>query len=332
MRVVVVGGGLAGTLLVQRCLERGVDALTWIDQRGPRASDVPCALVHPFVGRSFQPRPGLAEAWRASRDWLEALPEDALVHRAPLRRWLDDNPAASRLERSWNAHRNAIEGLVRGSSGSTGGARWLAYEPAFGVALGPTVAALTADLCRQGIERVAAQVRALHSAGAQWRLETDAGDVHAEAVLVAAGRGTAALLSRWCPTVELAGYAGSLRHAPASEPLPWFHVDGGHLCSTRGVVAWGSTYSAVANGVEPDPGPALDALETRLRRRLDWPHGADVRVWSGVRTVEVRSREPWAGKVGRGLFVLSALGSKGGLWTPWLAARVVAELVAERER
>jgi len=348
MRVAVVGGGLAGTLAVQQCVARGVADVRWIDAAGPRASDVPCALVHPFVGRSFQLRPGLAEAWRASRAWLEALPPAAHVHRAPLWRWLDENHGASRLERSWNAHRPQIETLVRGWSGGTADGAWLAYEPAFGVALGPAVTALTSALAARGVCRSAGRVLDLQAEGAGWRVLTTEGDLSVDAVLVAAGRGTAALMASHCPGVGLADYAGALRFAPVEAPLARFHIDGGHLCSTRQVAAWGSTYRVLAAGEgdsgpaidaahrgarvaaeagEGDPGPALDALEARLRRREDWPVAGEVRTWAGVRTVEPRRREPWAAQVRPGLFVLSALGSKGGLWTPWLAVRLVDDLV-----
>lgn len=323
-RVAVIGGGLAGTLIVQACRSRGVASITWFDgSSGGRGSDVPCALVHPFVGRSFQPQGDLAEAWRCSRVWLEQLPEEARVHRAFVRRWLDPRHGGDRLERSFAQHREVVDAMVTSMEGETAGQRWIEYGPAYGFALGDTVTALGRRLQAAGITPVPTFVQRLEPSGSRWRLHTTAASmIEVDTVFVAAGLGTYALVQPWSTGVALRAYEGTLCLAEAP-PLERFHIDAGHLASSRTHWAWGSSYRALDRSDDGDSHAQLAALTTRLfGRACEVSPPAAAVTWSGVRVALERSRGPWARELRPGLFVLSALGSKGGLWGPWLAQRL----------
>ena len=66
---VVIGGGLAGALAAEVLHRRGARVRV-VQGQGTRASDAPCAIVHPFVGGSFAPRPNVEQAWRAAQAWF----------------------------------------------------------------------------------------------------------------------------------------------------------------------------------------------------------------------------------------------------------------------
>ena len=100
--VVVIGGGLAGVLAAEVLSRQGA-VVRVIERGGRRASDAPCAIVHPFVGGSFAPRPNVEAAWLASRAWFSARPR--FVRREVVRRHLPRSkagPSHARIIEAWS--------------------------------------------------------------------------------------------------------------------------------------------------------------------------------------------------------------------------------------
>lgn len=328
MRVAVLGAGLAGAHVVSAWAERGVSDIVWLDAANrARASDVPCAMVHPFVGRSFQPTPGLGLAWQAARTWLEALPGIAACHRARVRRWMDPVLGGERLERSYARHREELIAMVeRSSAGHSDGTPWVEYEPAYGLSLAGAVSAMTLQLRAQGMPVIDAEVETIDADGDRWRVcRKDGGEHDVDVVVVAAGEGSERLVRPWASDLRLRRVAGVLRVSPGA-PLERFDIDGGHLASSRAMHAWGSSYGTSEVPDLVAAGQQLDAIEQRLRRRRDGWSPPQAVTWTGVRVVNERTRAPWAEILRPGLAVLTALGSKGSLWTPYLAQRLVDAL------
>ena len=151
VEVAVIGGGLAGTLLVRALTAQGVDDLVWFDadDRG-RGSAVPCALVHPFAGRSFQPRPGVFEAWAETDRLFTEFTDAGRVRRAVLRRyWGGDGGQRLRASWSkWSAHvRTGLQRTLSFDVTETS----IAYGPVFAFEPGAVIDAVRDSLAAQGV-------------------------------------------------------------------------------------------------------------------------------------------------------------------------------------
>ncbi len=101
--VIVVGAGYAGCCVVAALQDRGVEHLGWIDRGGAKSSDVRVALVHPFAGRSFAPRPDVPAAWTAARAFVASLGPQLGALERPVHRFATEADAR-RLERSLSEH------------------------------------------------------------------------------------------------------------------------------------------------------------------------------------------------------------------------------------
>jgi glycine/D-amino acid oxidase-like deaminating enzyme len=323
--IAVIGGGLAGAAVVDALVERGVGPLVWLAPADDAAAScVPCALVHPFAGRSFQPRPRVFEAWVESCAFFERWAEAAAVHRALLRRrWGGESGA--RLRASWQRCSPAITAALGEDFVIEQGDDEIVYGPVFAFEPAPLVAALAQRAVAAGVSMRAAKVEALTGVGETWSLRLGEGSLKARHVVVAAGAGTPGLLGEAAGRLEL--HAGTLRVAGRA-PLPAFVVDRGHLASSARTWAWGSSYAPPGASPGDD-----DAYFAGLRARLA-ETAADVgegRRWSGIRLVDRSTRLPWVETLRRGLHVFSAFGSQGGLWIPAAARHLAAQWVARGE-
>jgi glycine/D-amino acid oxidase-like deaminating enzyme len=328
-QVVVVGGGLAGTMLVAELRRRGLRGVVWIDAGGgERGSDSPCALVQPFAGRSFQPRPGLFEAWAQARNWLESLDASAEVHAARLRRRIHEDATGRRLWTSWQRHETELRAGFPGTihvDRDPDGVTVIDYGPVYAVSLRAAVAAMRARLEAEGLVPWRGGVERIAAISGGFRVErTAASPIGTTQVVVAAGAGSRALLAPWADTTALEHVEGVVVSGPAP-PLASFVVDGGHVLSTRQRVGWGASYRSRDANDDRDHTTQLQALEARLRPCVaTWPESTSA--WLGCRVVSRTTRTPWIASPQPGLWVFTAFGSQGGLWIPGAARRLAAQL------
>ena len=259
MRVAVVGGGLAGSLLALELAARGLEV-----QLMDRGLDGATALSYGAVAAWAAPPTPLGRRMRgAPRLWRELQQRHGAL--GWTRRWL-------RLNR----------------------AGWLGRLPlpCGQVEAGPVLAALPAVLQRQGVRCVPVTVQALVPVAQGWRLEfSDGSALEAPVVVLAAGaacrRLCTALDSRlrisWAGVLELdrwpPGYRRQQlrlparferlaleRRAPQLEQEQWV-VD-------PGLVPWGTTalvgqISLVRPGLELGDPPNPERMEQRLRQGLE---------------------------------------------------------------
>jgi len=324
-RLTVIGSGLAGTLLVRALTSRGAGPITWLGRVDTASgSSVPCALVHPFVGRSFAPSPDLAEAWRVSSRWAEDLPSSCAVHRAPMQRVAGDDRGGDRLRRSWERHHEQLSAEMRAAftlppPPDGGRPRMFTYGPTFALDLPAAIRWCQAQLTVAATDAEVARLEALQLG---WRVHLEGGDAFTtREVVVCAGAGARGLLRAHTDTGHLEHVEGRLVHQEG-EPLRTFTIDRGHVASSATRVAWGSSFRSCDRPGADDAEAQLHAIESRLAAHCPTlPRLGDASVWSGVRVVDKQSRRPWIETVGQGLHVFSAFGSKGVLWIPLLAER-----------
>lgn len=317
--VVVVGGGLAGVLAAEILYARGHDVRV-VDRPGRRASDAPCAIVHPFVGGTFAPRPDVEEAWLTSRAWF--LAREAFVREEIVRRHLPPTKPGNRLLESWPK----VDALARRLFThvvSPTAERDVEYGPVLAVDLQRLLASERRAQRERGIAWFEGDVVALEPGGDAWRVRMDGGGCwSASTVVVAAGVGAVPLLRRFADVGGLARAEGTLAWSEGVLPGP-FLIHGGHASGAPGRLAWGATYRML-DGDPRCPRRALAEIDARLRAvGAPLPPLEGARRWTATRLVDTRTRTAWVRQHAPGLWSMCAFGSQGCLWGPWSAGRLV---------
>lgn len=317
--VVVIGGGLAGVLAAE-VLHRDGCEVRVIDEGGRRASDAPCALVHPFVGGSFAPRPHIETAWEAAAAWFGG--RDRFVRSEIVRRHLPRTRAGERLLRSWPQVEPLARRLFEHVVGPTE-SRFVEYGPVMAVDLAALLEAERASQVRAGIHWYSGRVRQVLPRGARWSLELDGGAQWSSSrVVVAAGAAARGLLRPFADVSTLARAEGSLAWSDGSLPGP-FRIHGGHASGAPSRMAWGASYRML-EGDGRDPERSMLDIDARLRAvGAPLPALSDARRWTATRLIDTRARTPWVAEHAPGLWSMCAFGSQGCLWGPWSARRLV---------
>jgi len=345
-RCAVVGAGLAGAAAAASLARRGWQ-VTVLDQAGmpaAGASALPAGLLAPHHSPddtllSRLSRCGVRMTLQYAREFL---PEGddwrftgVLEHRpGSTPRSLGQAPEAARVwTRDADAALKAQAGLANGQS-----AYW--HELAAWIRPAALVRAWLSE--RRVTWRGNSSVVRLARHGNTWQLVDAAGVVMAEAELVvlAAAHGNAALLDGRLPLHPVRGQVSWSLHRPG-QALPSFPVNGhGHFiprATVEGGTAWlcGSTYGR--GDADRSPREAdhqsnfgkLAALLPRIAQQLA-PAFSDgsVQAWTGVRCASA-DRRPYVGEVEPGLWVSTAMGSRGltfaALCGELLAARLHGE-------
>ena len=345
-RCVVVGAGLAGAAAAASLARRGWE-VTVIDQASTPAagaSALPAGLLAPHHSSddtllSRLSRSGVRITLQYAREFL---PEGddwrftgVLEHRpgTPMRS-LD---GAGEAARAWTGDADAAHKALAGLA---------ADEPAYWHELAAWIRPAALVRAWLGEPRVSwrggAGVARLARNGDTWRLFDRHGALLAEAELVvlAAAHGTAALLDGRLPLHPVRGQLSWAPRRPG-DTLPPFPVNGnGHFipqATVEGATAWlcGSTYERG----EADRSPRdadhqanlakLGALLPQVAAQLA-PAFRDgsVQAWTGVRCASA-DRRPYVGEIEPGLWVSTAMGSRGltfaALCGELLAARLHGE-------
>ncbi len=337
----VIGAGLAGAAVAASMARRGwhVQVLDAAGSPASGASSLPAGLLAPHVSPddsllSRLSRSGIrmtlhhAAQWLAADDWRET---GVLEHREEAGRLLPSASSAQHLQ--WSASADAghkRQAMLPDDSPALWHARAGWIKPA---------AVVRACLDQPGVEwRGNSRVAQLRRDGDVWQALDESGGLLAQAqlVVVAAAHASAALLPRELVLQPVRGQV-SWALQQAGQQLPPFPINGaGHLIShvtVPGGDAWlaGSTYVRD----ELDTTPTMEeqaANQERLRvlapaiaSQLDAAFNAQqVQSWTGIRCASA-DRRPLVGQVEEGLWLSTAMGSRGLTF-----ALLCAELMAAR--
>lgn len=329
-RCAVVGGGLAGAAAAASLARRGwqVQVLDAAERPAAGASGLPAGLLAPHQS----PDDNLLS--RLSRAGVRATLQqaDTLLAAGP-----DWSPTGV-LERRIDDDRPPPHESVW-TRAAAGGDWW--HEQAAWVRPG----ALVEAWLRQGgiVWRGGCAVSALERNGAHWSVRGAGAAVLAEVdlVVVAAAHASARLLGDRVTLHPVRGQVSwsTARALPAGTPSHPVNGNGHfvpHVPMPAGD-AWlcGSTYGRGETTLEAR---AEDHLANLDRLRVLLPHVAaalapvfmrgEVRAWTGVRCAS-QDRRPLAGPVENGLWVVTALGSRGLTFSVLCAELVAARLHGE---
>ncbi len=353
----IIGGGLAGLLCAEAMCERGMDAaaIHILDAGGPRASENPGALLHALPGRSLFPRDGTMDAFthavRWATRWRARMP-DAIWRGAMIRPDFGEDRGQRTLDtfeqaRRDDAYPDIFEGVAltgeearaHAPAGMRSPERFVRYGPAFCVLLREVCAALRDRLIDEGVHWHKSRATHIEHYEGCWHIHHDATPLASDRVVLAIGPG----LVRWFPNAPLRVNGGELLVASPPEnaaPLKAAISGGGHIAPRPdGCWVYGASYLRPQEDAE-DP-TALDAFARSDEEAIAQIHeligrfyppvtqAKEITVWRGRRCVYLTDHQPLVGAVpgaDKGLYVLSALGSKGLLWTPYAAHRLAAVL------
>lgn len=331
--VAVVGAGIAGAS-VARALIAGGARVTVIEAERPGAggSGFPAALVTPRLDAGDALIAGFhAQALERARALYSALP-DAVIAEGVLQ--LEQAPRdAARFDKIAAQDAWPVGAMTRldaeaasdrlGEAVQAGG---LLMQGA--MALRPS-AVLEPWLA--GAERLTARVAALLPQGEGWRLiDADgAAVVEAEAVVLTAGWGNAALMSDIAPNLPLAPVAGQADwvEGPTTPPVAW----GGYAVPTGSGLLFGATHDRG----QTDLAPTAEASARNLATLAAALPGLAVKVEAADAVQNrkaVRATTPdrlpiCGGLALPGLYALTGLGSRGFCVAPLLAEDLAAQIL-----
>ena len=195
-------------------------------------------------------------------------------------------------------------------------------------------------LCRALLEnadiRYGVTVSGVTADGEKWLIETDAGNITADKVVMATGAGLQGftlnnLTKGWLdPYLDFQVTAGRVSHLPPSAfpNLKAAVSFGGYMARAKdGVLALGATFD---RDLDADNLPEINNSAHAANRDLlpeSLRHEAgDIEEWQGRVSLRLATtdRQPIAGEVQKGLYLLAALGARGMVTAPLLGEHVAA--------
>lgn len=352
--VVIVGGGLAGTLAAWQLMAAGQRGVVMIDAHDPRrASAAPRAMAHLYAGRSFQPRARLFEAFEASnallRAWRAVAP-GGVLEMPMVRLLVEGDRSSDQLLTSWLKHKEASpedDTIARWSPTQVAEALpWLkpsagalVYGPAWSVALGEVIPAVQEALVARGMVRRDAHVEGLTRTSSGWRAQLRAKDAQAdptphgaplqgapewlEAERVVLSPGFA--MGSWFPALQGSMVGGELWTVALEAPLSGLALcssAGGYLAPGDGELTLGATRWPGERWASRDDEEARGALLAKAARLSPLPLSRRPgRLWRAARWIFQGDRIPLTGELPEapGVWLLGAFGSRGLQWGPWAA-------------
>ncbi len=342
---IVIGGGLAGAAAAAALAARGwqVQVVDAASEPASGASALPAGLMAPHLSGddnllSQLSRHGVAATWRHAQallhegtDWRGT---GTLEHRVRSNRGVPARPVGDD-----DGHRDATP-AQRTAASLTEDAVAIWHPRAAWIR---PAALVRAWLAHPAITwRGAIRVADLQVIGSRWRvLDAQHHEVgQAALVVIAAAVGSAPLAGQRLDLHAVRGQISWGLQSPA-HALPAFAINGnGHLLShipTADGLAWisGSTYGRGDTATDEraqdhaDNLARLRTLVPALAERLAPAFAPDrVRGWSGVRCAST-DRRPLVGELAPGLWVSTAMGSRGLTFAALCAQLLVARLHGE---
>lgn len=341
-RCAVIGGGLAGAAVAASLARRGwqVEVLDAASEPAAGASSLPAGLLvaHQSPDDSLLSRLSragvrmtLAQAAGLLREGVDWAATGVLAHRPDAAAALPARPPPE-LD-VWS---RVATPELKEQAGLAAASPALWHEQAGWIR---PAALVRAWLAHTGVRwRGGTPVAGIAARAGGWCLQDRAGDELAEAelVVIAAAHASASLLPVPLPLQPVRGQV-TLSGAEGAGPLPPFAVSGNGHFLPRVPLAGGTTWVCGATFDRDDTDLAVRPQDhagnlARLERLLPgvaarltplFASGA-VRAWTGVRCASA-DRRPLVGELAPGLWVSTAMGSRGLTF-----AHLCAELIAAR--
>ncbi len=168
--------------------------------------------------------------------------------------------------------------------------------------------------------------------GRRWQIKTDQGVIDADIIVLAAGSGLAALTQDWIdPILPLQVTAGRVSHLPATSLPGLDHAIsfGGYMAKAKdGRIALGASFDRHIDLNAPPPidddlhHANIKTLPDAVAASID----RDFSNWSGRTSFRLASKDraPIAGQVGKGLYMIAALGARGMVTGPILGQYIAS--------
>ena len=332
-RVAVIGAGVAGASVACALYAQGVRAMVFEGERpGAGGSGFPAALVTPRLDAGDHGIAALhAQALERAGHLYASIP-DAVTGDGVLQ--LPQAPRdAARFEKIarqpiWNDDDMAVldEAAASAVAGEATGQGGLLMKGAFALRPAAVLSIWLADA-----EMRSERVIRLERADGRWRLigEDDAVLGEVDAVVLAAGWGSAALLDGFDQTPRLSpvrGQADWIDGDVTVHSMAW----GGYAVPTGQGLLFGATHDRGDTDTAPredDSARNLATLEARLPALAERITAAGtVQKRAAVRAT-TPDRLPVAGALDDGLYVLGGLGSRGFCVAPLLGEHVAAVIL-----
>jgi tRNA 5-methylaminomethyl-2-thiouridine biosynthesis bifunctional protein len=323
-RVAVIGGGIAGASAARALRALGVEPVL-IEAEGPGAgaSGNPAALVTPRLDAGLGPLARLAAQAFARATTVYGQSPETLIDRGVLQLagGVRDPERFARIAASDLFEPDSLTLLDASASATRLGET--AAEPGLDQAAALVVEP-AAVLAAWSGQMVRGQVAELERRGEAWAVLDASGQVlaEAEAVILAAGFGTAAL----APDTRLTPVRGQASFIDTDE-RPAAAAWGGYVLATRTGLLFGATHDRGDMGRETRAADHARNLQTLADARPGLAARLDAGQLMGRGSIRATTadRLPLAGPAeAPGVFLLTGFGSRGFSWAPLLAEHVAA--------
>ena len=333
--VAVIGAGVAGASVVRALKAQGVRAMMFEGERpGAGGSGFPAALVTPRLDAGDHGIAALhAQALERAGDLCAAI-QGAITGHGVLQ--LPQAPRdAARFEKIarqpiWNDDDMAVldEAAASAAAGEATGQGGLLMKGAFALRPAAVLSTWLSDT-----EMRAERVKRLERTDGCWRLigEDDAVLGQVDAVVLAAGWGSAALLDGFDQTPRLSpvrGQADWIDGDVTAHPMAW----GGYAAPTGQGMLFGATHDRCDTDLAPredDSARNLATLEARLPALAKRIAAAGLVQSRAAIRATTPDRLPVAGALDDGLYMLGGLGSRGFCVAPLLGEHVAALVLGQ---
>lgn len=310
--IVVIGAGVLGLCTAAELVQRG-HAVTVVDPGGLNASAVAAGMIAP--------------AMESAVDDLS--PEHAALLRRARDAWSEFAVATGvKLDRDWAEWRGGnVEGLAAQLAR-------LGFEHAYDREAGRLTThedwkvepAQALVAMGQGVRLLQGRATAVSRLGSRWRVETTAGPVEADQVVLATGAATAldglpeAAAHLTAMIMPIRGQIGRVSERLVDHVV---RGPGAYIAPMGEGSVIGATMEAGERSLKPDPDRCAQMLDAAWAVLGQAPRPLDIEWRAGVRGATPDDL-PMAGRVGQGLHL--ALGPRRN---GWLLGPLVASVVAD---
>lgn len=338
--IAIIGGGLAGLSLLRALVKQGVASkdLLLLEQLTPASgsSGVTHGMMHPFTGRTLYPKPGYLESWKFSLEWLsdlQAETEIPLYRTLPLWRIALEKAAENQFERSFLRAQTVPEyPMYRVENLNVWPLKDILAGYALDCSAQVNMPALIAHMSAHSnvTQHYHTGKVVLRRQSDRWQIKTSQGLFYAQEIVLATGSG----LRDYFPKLDLLYARGEVALFRLPGLLPAAISGGGRYAASlkEGLHITGAT---LYDGDRPW---SVDCSWQDLQAGLHWWPEVQaaqlVQVWSGVRAIVNKDREPLAGPVPEQshLWMHVCYSTRGLLQIPLASWRLAEEIISSQKK